>query len=335
MLFRWLFLGTIAITLASLTASRAAGKSDGLIQPAYDRPWQITSYAEAAGLTHQRVFDVAFDKTGAVWLAADDGLRRYNGYSWQLFDTNSGLPSSFVRAVLITRSGDMWVGTDKGAGVFDPVRNRYETRGSEKNLAGPNIRQICEDPDGTLWFCCDQWPDVSSGKGGLTSLREGRWETYDTARGMPLNYVIGYFRDSTGRQFAMTPRGWVQRRGHDWGPPENPGFKSEECVLHMTEGNGGLLFAQGERSLLRLKDRQWQVQDPGTVLVGSTTNGEVIAARLNGTRGTLRFELWDGDKLVPASSPVSCPVGARFYRMAQAQDGSIWSVGYGTVVKWA
>src|ERR1043166_8369159 len=159
----------LAFLLAAAGIHAAEIHTDNLTTPAYDRPWQVTSYALSAGLTHQRVFDIAFETNGNVWLATDDGLRRYNGYNWQLFDTNSGLPSSFVRALLVTREGDLWVGTDKGAGVFDPRRNRYDTRGSEKNLAGPNIRQIAEDPDGTLWFCCDQWPETG-GKGGLTSL---------------------------------------------------------------------------------------------------------------------------------------------------------------------
>jgi signal transduction histidine kinase/CheY-like chemotaxis protein/streptogramin lyase len=331
------FCAVLFTILLSRTVSAAAGPTGipDLAATAYDRPWQVTSYAEQAGLTHQRVFDIAFEKDGNVWLAADNGLWRYNGYAWQLFDTNSGLPSSFVRAVLVTRNGELWVGTDKGAGVFDPDRNRYETRGSEKGLAGPNIRQISEDPDGTLWFCCDQWPETATGKGGLTSRRQGRWETYDSKRGMPLDYIIGYFRDSSGRQFAMTPHGWVQRRGNDWARPQNGGYEAEECVLHMAEGAGGALFAQGEHALLILTNNQWQVQDSGTVLVGNTQSGEIIAARWNNTRGTLRFDSWDGQKFVPLSGPVACPPGSRFYRLRQSPDGAIWCVGNGTVVQWA
>jgi len=340
-----IFSTAIASALWSPAVSRgAAGVNDArpegvtltsLTSPVYDRPWQITSYAADAGLTHQRVFDIAFETNGNVWLATDVGLRRFNGYNWQLFDTNSGLPSSFVRALWMTSGGELWVGTDKGAGVFDFRRNRYDSRGSEKGLAGPNVRQICEDPDGTLWFCCDQWPETSKGNGGLTSLREGRWETFDRQSGMPLDYVISYFRDSVGRQFAMTPRGWAQRNGDVWAPPRDRGYELEEGVLHMAEGAGGVLFAQGERTLLAMTNRQWQIQDSGTVAVASTSQGEVIAARWQGTRGTLRFDLWDGKKFNPASSPVSCQPGARVYRIRQSPDGAIWCVGYGIVLQWA
>ena len=49
--------------------------------------------------------------------------------------------------------GDLWVGTDRGAGVFDG--ESFDSRDSEDHLAGPSVRRIVEDPDGTLWFACD------------------------------------------------------------------------------------------------------------------------------------------------------------------------------------
>ena len=49
----------------------------------------------------------------------------------------------FVRAVLITADQTLWVGTDKGAGIF---RNeRFELIGTERNMAGPSVRQMFAD----------------------------------------------------------------------------------------------------------------------------------------------------------------------------------------------
>ena len=68
-----------------------AGSTGEMVEPVFDQPWQITSYATDAGLTRQRVFDIAFTPDGTVWVAAEDGLRRFDGFEWERFGTNAGL----------------------------------------------------------------------------------------------------------------------------------------------------------------------------------------------------------------------------------------------------
>jgi len=319
------FLFLWSLPALSLPAERAQ---------ASNRPWQLTSFAAAAGLNHQRVFDIAFEPNSTVWLACSDGLRRYDGFNWRRFGTNDGLPSSFIRALLWTKSGELWVGSDSGAGVFDYTQNRYETRGSETGLAGPYIREIVEEPDGTVVFACDQWPDTSVGRGGLSFLRQGTWETYRKSSGIPVDYVLHYFRDSTGRKFATTPRGWVEWTGRDWADPRDPGFEAEETVLQITEGGDHTLFAQGERRLLRLANGRWNDLGSGSLVVGATRAGEVVSVSRDGGRSVFGFNLWDGEKFVRRSAPFACPPQTRLYKVKQSPDGSIWCVGYGTVIRW-
>ena len=65
-----------------------------IIAPAYDRPWQIVSYHNQAGMTGLRIFELAFETNGTAWFATSDGLHQYDGYHWTRFGTNDGLPSS-------------------------------------------------------------------------------------------------------------------------------------------------------------------------------------------------------------------------------------------------
>lgn len=318
--------------LGSLTPQQA--QANPLTESTADRSWQITSYAVNAGLGAQRVFDIAFEPDGTAWLAAADGLRRFDGFTWERFDTNSSLPSTFTRAVEVTRAGELWVGSDAGAGVFNYHRRSYDPRGSQTGLANANVRQIVEDAEGTLWFSCDQWPETSVRGGGLTQWRNGVWKTTGPTEGLPMDYVIGYFRDSQARQFALTPRGWVQWQDGKWGPPLNRGHEVEGCVLHMAEAGDGTLFAQGERQLLALRNNKWQVVDRQTTLVTATRKGEIIAACRDDARGLLWFSVWDGEKFVRASAVTSCLPGARLYRLREAPDGSVWCVGHGTVARW-
>jgi signal transduction histidine kinase/ActR/RegA family two-component response regulator len=292
------------------------------------------AYAEAAGLEYQRVFDLAFEPDGTIWLAAGDGLRRYDGYTWQRYGVEAGLPSSFVRAVCLTRGGDLWVGSDAGAGVFDYRQRKYDPRGSGGGLAGPHVRRIVEDPDGSLWFACDQWPDTSAGRGGLAGLANGRWESHHREQGLPVDYVLHYFRDSLGRRYAMTPRGWVQWQGDHWEAPRTRGQAQEPTVLGMTEGPGGVLFAQGESQLLVLRGNEWQPAGRETAALCATREGEVVAACRDSQRGLLWFGVWDGEHFVRQSATVSYAPGSQIYTVRQAPDGDIWCVGVGLVVRW-
>jgi signal transduction histidine kinase/CheY-like chemotaxis protein len=310
--------------------------AESVTDQSFAQSWQITTYAEAAGLGQQRVFDVAFGRDGTVWLAADSGLRRFDGCDWKMFGTNEGVPSTFVRAVMVNRQNQLWVGSDLGAGVFDPSHEAYNPAGSLTGLANSNVRQMDEDPDGTMWFSCDQWPDLKGKPGGLSCLADGHWRTFSRTDGLPMNYVIGYFRDSTGRQFALTSHGWAQRRGGAWGPPANPGYEAEDCVLQMAEAADGTLFAQGEKTLLLLKHDRWEPYVDGhTRLLCRTREGEMIAVECDENLGRLWFSRWDGRAFVPASAAANYPLGARFYHLREAPDGALWCVGKGTVIRWA
>ncbi len=300
----------------------------------YDRPWQIASYTAQSGTEYQRVFDIAFEKDGTVWLATSDGLRRYDGYTWQQFGTNNGLPSSFVRSVLVTQQGELWVGSDAGAGVYDYSTGRYDRRGSDQGLVGPGVRAMIEDPDGSIWFCCDQWPDTSVVKGGLSHYSSGAWTPYRVESGLPINYAINYFRDSQGRQFAMTSRGWVQKKGERWEPYLQPGLDPKSLLLMMAEDANHQLFAQGELFLHQLTSDHWVAAESGSSWICSTRDGQIVAATRDYGQGLIWFSVWNGRKLVRTSEKVPYPPGGRLYKVTQAPDGSIWCVGYGTVLRW-
>ncbi len=323
--------------LIPLAAAETGPTNAFLDQADYSQSWQVTSYSKDADLAHQRFFDIAFTPDGTAWLAANDGLRRFDGFAWQLFGTNSGLPSSFTRAVCMDQRGQLWVGSDAGAGTWNYQRQKYDTHGSPAGLANGNVREIDQDPDGTLWFACDQWPETTAKLGGLSRLNpeSGEWTTFHQTNGLPMDYVIGYFRDSTGRQFAFTPHGWAQLQDGKWGTPANPGYDAENCVLQMAEARDGTLFAQGEHTLLTLADGRWQRHpESRTRVVCATRDGEMAAVEYNPEHSQLWFSLWDGHQFVRASGTISCPENTRLYHLREAPDGALWCVGTGTVVRW-
>jgi PAS domain S-box-containing protein len=315
-----------------LAGARLAAQTAGA-RVVYDQPWQTVSLIEDAGFQSVYIFGIDFSADGTAWLATNIGLYRYDGYGWQHFTSADGLPTDFVRSVLVTRRGELWVGTSRGAGTFDPVHKRFDPRGSEKGLAGPSVRRIVEDPDGTLWFCSDRWPDPGV-SGGLAMLHEGAWRRFGRDEGITQQYVHNYFRDSHGRQFALTLDGVLERSGDRWVPFRDPGFPTDTRASWQMEElpNGDLVLQQAERVLARHAG-QWinLPHQRGPMVV--TRAGELITGAEDFAQQTLVFQRWSGDHFVDASA-VTEVQDSPSEMTREAPDGSIWCVGKGILLRW-
>ncbi len=306
-----------------------------------DQPWQVVSLLDDAGFASVYVFGIDFTKDGTAWLATNIGLYRYDGYTWQRFTSHDGLPTDFVRSVLVTHTGELWVGTTRGAGVFDG--KRFDPRGSEKGLAGPSVRRIVEDPDGTLWFCSDRWPEPNV-VGGLSMLRDGKWQRFGRADGFAEEYVHNYFRDSHGRQFALTIDGILERTssGTDgssssrWERLRDPGLPGESRPSwQMVELPTGELVVQQSGRVIAQRDGHWFALPHGRGPMVVTRAGELISTAEDAGRGTFVFQRWanDHEGFVAASSEVDVEDSPSEV-IRQAPDGSIWCVGKGILLRW-
>ncbi len=318
----------------SLSKEEVVWKSIPPFTARLDSSWLVTDFLEETKLYYSHLFHIDFEPNGTMWLATSEGLFRYDGYQWERFTEKDGLPSSFVRCVLVTRENDLWVGTDQGAGIFR--ERRFDTLDSENNLAGPSIRRIVEDRDGSLWFCCDPWPEESAG-GGLTAFRNGEWMTFREEDGLPSDHVMKYFRDSSDRQYALTAEGLaVFRDGHWINPLQEAGFDNTEMtVWDIVEIPGQGVFVSTTKALFILEDDTWKKQ---TINLSqsprfcTTHDRRLITSMLLG--GTHRgFFQWDINRFQLASYAFHSLAGD-VECVKEAPDGSVWSVGYNCLARW-
>lgn len=64
-------------------------------------------YGVDEGLPSSQVYDIYQDKQGYIWFATDKGLSRYNGYEFENFDINDGLPGNVVLRFYPQANGDV------------------------------------------------------------------------------------------------------------------------------------------------------------------------------------------------------------------------------------
>jgi signal transduction histidine kinase/ligand-binding sensor domain-containing protein/DNA-binding response OmpR family regulator len=122
------------------------------------------------GLSQNAVFAILQDRRGFMWFGTKDGLNRYDGYSFVIYQHNpfdsTSLSANHVTALFEDSRGDLWVGT-LNAGLN---RLRRETARFQRFVTAPDLNNqitaITEDSAGNIWV-------GTSGGGLLQLLRQG------------------------------------------------------------------------------------------------------------------------------------------------------------------
>jgi signal transduction histidine kinase/ligand-binding sensor domain-containing protein len=112
-------------------------------------------------------------------------------YHSQTWTTEQGLPGDTVRAITQTRDGYLWVATQAGLARFDGVRFKVFGKQNEPAFRTDECNVLLEGSDGSLW--------VGTIGGGLMRYRDGRFETYGRAEGLPTDVINGLYEDREGR----------------------------------------------------------------------------------------------------------------------------------------
>lgn len=74
------------------------------------------------GLSQNTVFGILQDRTGYMWFGTKDGLNRYDGRSFRVFNKdNSALRCNFITNLAEDGNGTIWIGTDRGVYKYDPM----------------------------------------------------------------------------------------------------------------------------------------------------------------------------------------------------------------------
>lgn len=118
----------------------------------------ITTYE---GLSQSNVTAILQDQQGFMWFGTQDGLNRYDGYSFSVYQHDplqtSSLSDNYVLALYEDRKGQLWVGTDDGGLCrFDKQTGKFSvfksTEKDSKTLSNNHVTAIKEDGQGNLWI---------------------------------------------------------------------------------------------------------------------------------------------------------------------------------------
>ncbi len=112
----------------------------------------IKSYTTADGLLQNAVNRIVRDSRGFLWFCTDEGLSRFDGYTFTNYTTANGLFHPVVKDVLETRSGIYWVGTGFGVCRFDPKgRPMFVLYHPNDDSTTGVVNVLLEERTGAVW----------------------------------------------------------------------------------------------------------------------------------------------------------------------------------------
>ncbi len=121
------------------------------------------------GLPARLVFEAVQDRDGFMWFATANGLCRYDGYSFKIFNKqNSGLPSNTITGLALDDKNQMFIQATLNYGTSDAINNyqvldlnMYQFKQIDQVLSNipfkaEQIDRMIHDASGNIYFLTDQ-----------------------------------------------------------------------------------------------------------------------------------------------------------------------------------
>jgi signal transduction histidine kinase/ligand-binding sensor domain-containing protein/AraC-like DNA-binding protein/ActR/RegA family two-component response regulator len=275
--------------------------------------WVHESWTVKDGLPVNSINTLLQDHAGYIWAATFDGLVRFDGIRFTVFNSANSeeLPSNRIIQLKEGRDGSLWLITEQGH-VVRFRDGRFTNVAFESGKPSPSPALLFVDSLGTVWVGTPEglWTAqrdrlVRVGRGTLdarvtaiTQRRDGSvWVGTDGA---------GIFRVSSDHQVTKVVT--------------DPAVDAD-FVIRLVEDASGALWIGGNRGLWVLRDRVVHVKSSvplslASIIVQVPATGPVFA---QASSGLYRIE---SDSAIPVASEFSTN-GLRLWADADA----MWSVG--------
>ncbi|MCC7231723.1 MAG: hypothetical protein IT242_02170 [Bacteroidia bacterium] len=121
---------------------------------------RFSRITEEQGLSQAKVYVTYQDSQGFIWFGTEDGLNKYDGYTFQVYkfdpSNSKSLSNNIVRSIFEDSKNNLWIGTDNGLNIYNRSNGTFErfvnNPANPSSLSNNIISAIAEDKNGTVWF---------------------------------------------------------------------------------------------------------------------------------------------------------------------------------------
>jgi len=129
----------------------------GILMASHGDHLFFNHYSNLDGLSSNHVLDFYQDSEKLMWIATEDGLNLFDGYSFKIYKSDpknkDGLKSSYFKCLSKHYNDYMFIaGTDNGLAVFNKKKDAF----TEIFLTGLDIFDVLVTNDSTIWACTEK-----------------------------------------------------------------------------------------------------------------------------------------------------------------------------------
>ncbi|UFH52755.1 hybrid sensor histidine kinase/response regulator [Spirosoma sp. KNUC1025] len=116
------------------------------------------------GLSQNNVTCILQDRRGFMWFGTQDGLNKFDGYTYTIYrhnpKTSSSLSHNYIHTLYEDKQGRLWVGSDEGGlSLYEPETDSFinynHQPGIKNSLSHNKVMAIVQDEKGYLWVGTD------------------------------------------------------------------------------------------------------------------------------------------------------------------------------------
>ncbi|MCI0411752.1 histidine kinase [bacterium] len=203
------------------------------------------------GLPQNSVYAITQSRDGYLWLATQEGLVRYDGVRFSLFNRKNipALKQNYLTAILEASDNNMWLGTFGGGVTRSGAGVSPATITTHEGLADDIVNDVFEASDHSIWICT---------MGGLNRWKEGKLKLYT----LPHRRVSSIAEGPAGTLWIGTDGGLVQMKNGIFKTYTTEDGLSSNLIRIVRTGTDGSIWAgTSGGGLIQMKNGRLTIYD--------------------------------------------------------------------------
>lgn len=219
----------------------------------YSQGYKVQNYTIKDGLPSNATRKVMKDSRGCIWIGTDAGAVRFDGKSFEVFNSLNGMPGDHVWGIAEDNHQNLWFACyDGGVTMYNGQNFKNYTK--DNGLVHRNIRTISYSKQFDLIF--------AGADNGFSIIKDGKIESFtgQDLTGIPNIYVMGmyegkegmYIYSHVGGMFLYNPKSHkttvLNKNRYIYNPSASSSFISsnKDTILGYNK-SGFSLFAKNTR----------------------------------------------------------------------------------------